>query len=133
MGLHPKPDCRQQAYTTEITRRVYDTLQAKAATALAAGYTAIIDAVSLLPEERRAFADIAARAGVLFTGIWLEADADAMAERIRERRGDASDATAEVLARQLQQDPGPIDWTRIDARGSAEQCLATARRAIAQG
>jgi predicted kinase len=93
----------------------------------------IIDAVSLLPEERRAFAGVAALAGVPFTGIWLEADADAMAERIRERRGDASDATAEVLARQLLQDPGPIDWTRIDARGGAEQCLTAARRAIAQG
>jgi hypothetical protein len=133
LGAAPETRLPAAAYTAEITRWVYDALQAKAATALGAGYTVIIDAVSLLPEERRAFAGVAALAGVPFTGIWLEADADAMAERIRERRGDASDATAEVLARQLLQDPGPIDWTRIDARGGAEQCLTAARRAIAQG
>ena len=132
LGAAPETRLPGEAYTAEITRRVYDALQAKAATTLAAGYTAIIDAVSLLPDERRAFADVAARAGVLFTGIWLHADADAMAERIRKRLGDASDATAEVLAQQLQQDPGPIDWTRINSRGSAEQCLAEVRRAIAQ-
>lgn len=132
LGTDPETRLPAEAYTADITRRVYDTLQAKAATVLAAGYTAIIDAVSLLAEERQAFAQVAAKAGVPFTGIWLEADADAMAERIRERRGDASDATAEVLARQLQQDPGPMNWTRIDARGSPDQCLASARRAIAQ-
>ncbi len=132
LGADPETRLPAEAYTAEITRRVYDTLQAKAATTLAAGYTAIIDAVSLLPEERRAFAEVAAKAGVAFTGIWLQADVDAMAERIRERRRDASDATAEVLARQLQQDPGPINWTRIDARGSVEQCLADVRRAVAR-
>ncbi len=106
-------------------------MQEKARAALAAGYTAIIDAVALLPDERRAFADVARKAGVPFTGLWLEADAEAMAGRIRTRRGDASDATAEVLAQQLRQGPGPLDWTRIDASGSPSECLAAARRALA--
>ncbi len=132
LGADPETRLPAEAYTPDITSRVYDALQTKAATVLAAGYTAIIDAVSLLAEERLAFAEVAAKAGVPFTGIWLEADADAMAQRIRERHGDASDATAEVLAWQLRQDPGPMNWTRISARGSANQCLASARCAIAQ-
>ena len=56
-----------------------------------------------------------------------------MAERIRNRRGDASDATPEILAEQLRRDPGPIEWVRIGAGASPEQCLAAARRALALG
>jgi aminoglycoside phosphotransferase family enzyme/predicted kinase len=131
LGAAPETRLPAEAYTAEITQRVYDRLQEKARAALAAGYTAIIDAVALLPDERRAFADVACKAGVPFTGLWLEADAEAMAGRIRTRRGDASDATAEVLAQQLRQGPGPLDWTRIDASGSPSECLAAARRALA--
>ena len=81
----------------------------------------IIDAVSLLPEERRAFADIAARGR---RAVYRDLGSKPMPTQWRNasasRRGDASDATAEVLARQLRQDPGPIDWIRIDARGGRE-------------
>ena len=56
----------------------------------------------------------------------------AMAERIRTRRHDASDATAAVMARQLEQDPGPIDWTRLEAGGGAQATLSAARRALAR-
>ena len=56
-----------------------------------------------------------------------------MAERIRARRGDASDATPEILAQQLRHDPGPMDWTRIDAEAGPDECLAAARRALSLG
>jgi hypothetical protein len=130
LGAAPESRLPAEAYTAEITRRVYDRLQEKAGAALAAGYTAIIDAVALLPDERHAFAEVARKAGVPFTGLWLEADAEAMAGRIRTRRGDASDATAEVLAEQLRQGPGPLDWARIDASGTPDESLASARRAL---
>src|SRR5262249_26781757 len=111
--------------------RVYDALCCKAATVLAAGYSAIIDAVALRPEERWSFAEVARTAGVPFSGLWLEGRADAMAHRIRARRGDASDATPGILAQQLREDPGPIDWIRIDASQGPEDCLAAARNAVA--
>ncbi len=133
LGAAPETRLAADAYTPEITRRVYDALCEKAATALAAGYSAIIDAVSLAPVERGAFAEIARRAGVPFSGLWLEAGPEAMAERIRARRGDASDATPEILAHQLRQGPGMMDWTRIDAGAGPGQCLAAARRALALG
>jgi uncharacterized protein len=131
LGAAPESRLPAEAYTPEITRRVYDALREKARTALAAGYTVIIDAVSLLPDERDAFAEVARNAVVPFTGLWLEAGEETMAERLHARRGDASDATAEVLAEQLRQDPGPIDWTRIDANGGLGECLAAARGALA--
>ena len=130
LGADPETRLPPEAYTPDITRRVYDALRDKAAAALAAGYTAIIDAVSLRAEERQSFAAVAQRMAVPFTGLWLEADASAMERRIVARRSDASDATAEVLASQLQQHPGPIDWVRLDAGGGPIDCLAAARQAL---
>jgi uncharacterized protein len=108
-------------------------LRGKAATALAAGYSAIVDAVALRPEERTALAAVARDAGVPFSGLWLDAAPRAMATRIGSRRHDASDATTAVLARQLDRDPGPIDWLRLDAGGDAEATLGAARRALGLG
>ena len=133
LGAAPETRLPAAAYAPDVTRRVYAALREKAATALAAGYSAIIDAVSLRPAERRSFAEIACKAGVPFAGFWLEADAEAMEERVRARRGDASDATTEILAQQLRQDPGAMDWTCIDAGGGPQQCLTAARRALALG
>ncbi len=133
LGAAPETRLPADAYSPDVTRRVYDALRRKAAEALAAGYSVIIDAVSLQPAERRSFADIAHAAGVPFSGLWLEAGAEAMAERIRIRRGDASDATPEILAQQLRHDPGEIDWTRIDASAGPEHCLVAARRVLALG
>ena len=92
--------------------------------------TVIIDAVALTAEERSSFVEIARAAKVPFSGLWLEARPEAMASRIRSRTRDASDASPEVLAEQLRQDPGKIDWTRIDAGGGSEDCLAAARHVL---
>lgn len=112
------------AYTQEAARTVYETLIATARTVIAAGHPAIVDAVFARPDERAAIAAAAREAGVDFTGVWLEADPARMAARIEERRGDASDATVEVLRRQLDYDLGPIDWHRVDASGTAEATAA---------
>jgi aminoglycoside phosphotransferase family enzyme/predicted kinase len=131
LGVDPETRLPPNAYTREISDRVYEALRRKVATVLAAGYSAIIDAVALKPEERRSFAEVARAAGVPFSGLWLEGRPEAMASRIHDRRGDASDATPKILAQQLRDDPGPIDWTRIDADQDPDGCLAVARRAIA--
>ena len=133
LGAAPETRLPAGAYTPDVTRRVYDALRQKAATALAAGYSVIIDAVSLTPAQRRSFTGIAREAGVAFSGLWLDAGAGAMAERIRTRRGDASDATPEILAQQLRRAPGPMDWMRINAGGGPEECLAAARSALSLG
>jgi aminoglycoside phosphotransferase family enzyme/predicted kinase len=133
LGVDPEERLPATAYTRQTSARVYDALRRKAAVGLAAGYTVVIDAVALTSEERSSFAEVARAAAVPFSGLWLEARPEAMANRIRGRVRDASDASPEILAEQLRHDTGKIDWVRIDAGGGAEDCLANARHAFAAG
>ena len=132
-GVAPETRVPASAYTAEVSRRVYQALRNKAAAALAAGSSVIIDAVSLNAEERRSFAAVAKATSVPFLGLWLAAPVPTMEHRLRARRRDASDASPEVLAQQLRQDAGQIDWVIIDAVTGPEACLTAARRALALG
>jgi uncharacterized protein len=129
-GVAPEMRLPDTAYAAEVSRRVYAQLCRQTAEALAAGYSVMIDAVSLKPAERASFAALAKAAGVPFSGLWLEAPAAMMEQRLRSRRRDASDASPEVLAQQLQQDAGPMDWVRIDAGAGPADCVLAARRAL---
>jgi uncharacterized protein len=129
-GAEPESPLPPEAYSAAVTARVYRDLCARAAAALRAGYSAVIDAVALREEERGSFAAVAAAAGVPFTGLWLEAPAPTLLARLGARHGDASDASPEVLGQQLSRDAGTIDWIRIDAGGDPEVTLDAARRAL---
>ena len=122
-----------EAYTPEITARVYAEMRARAEAALAAGHAAILDAVHARPAERDAAAAIARRAGVPFQGLWLDVPAEVMVRRIAARRADASDATVAVLERQLGYDTGAITWTRLPAAAGPDETLTAARAAFAGG
>jgi predicted kinase len=129
-GVAPETKLPAGAYVQGASDRVYETLRRRAKDALEAGYSVIIDAVSLKPAERQSFAATAVAADVPFAGLWLAAPAALMDRRLRARRHDASDASPEVLAQQLRQELGPLDWIRLDASGGAADCLAAARRAL---
>jgi predicted kinase len=124
-----------EAYTAEITNKVFGTIRERAATALAARRSVIVDAIYANREERQALVAIAKTRGVPFTGLWLEAPFEVMAHRIGSRveghtkgkRRDASDATVEVLKSQLEYTLGKIDWQPIDASGGEEATFAAAR------
>jgi predicted kinase len=53
-----------------------------------------------------------------------------MQERVTGRRGDVSDATAEVVRAQLEYDLGPVDWPRLDAAGPVKQTVAQGVRLL---
>jgi predicted kinase len=129
-GLMPEERLPPEAYRPEVTAVVYRELCEPAAIALEAGYAAVIDAVALREDERRDFAAVAQAAGVPFTGLWLDAPAETMRARVGSRQADASDASVDVLDRQLQADPGALDWERVDAGGDVEATFANARRAL---
>ena len=115
-----------EAYARAITETIYATLNEKAATVLATGYTAIVDAVHSAPHERAAVERVAEAAGVPFIGLWLDAPGGLLKDRITARKGDASDATADVVARQLNYDLGAISWHRLDASGALQATRETA-------
>lgn len=119
------------AYTPAVTERVYAGLLDRARTVLAAGHAVVLDAVHARPEERAAVARVAAEAGARFDGIWLDAPLDTRIARIGARRGDASDATAEVAERQDVYDLGPLEWLRTNAgRGAGETLAAALERLV---
>ncbi|HWV82929.1 MAG TPA: AAA family ATPase, partial [Hyphomicrobiaceae bacterium] len=120
-----------EAYARPVTEKVYAALNAKAATILATGYTVIVDAVHSAPRERTAVAQIAEAARVPFAGLWLDAPERVLKERVTARTGDASDATADVVARQLDYDLGDISWHRLDASGDLKALGDTSRALIA--
>ena len=129
-GVAPETRLAPADYSAEASRRIYDAVYDEARETLAVGRTVIADAVFARPEERAAIASIATAAGVPFDGLWLEADPALLERRVRERRGDTSDATPEVVRTQLAIELGAIDWHRVPSSGAAEDTLGTARRLV---
>jgi aminoglycoside phosphotransferase family enzyme/predicted kinase len=127
-GVSPETRLPAQAYARAASDAVYADLMARAAHTLASGGAVVADAVFAAPAERAAIAEIARQAGVAFTGLWLESDPAVMRANVAARVGDPSDATVEVVERQLGYDLGTIDWTRLDA--DADDLLARAAVAL---
>ena len=119
-------------YTRTASETVYATLNEKMRHVLAAGHAGIVDAVFAKPVERAEIEAVAAGLGVPFQGLWLEAPPDALVDRVAARRGDASDATPDVVRHQLAYRIGDLarSWTRVDASAGMLVTLARARAAL---
>jgi aminoglycoside phosphotransferase family enzyme/predicted kinase len=131
-GITPETRLPDSAYGSETTSRVYDALCRDAAAALVPGRAVIADAAFLSAEERAAIAATARMVRVPFSGLWLEAPADVLEQRLVDRRDDASDADVTVLRRQLEQDFGAVDWHHLEATGDAAGEARAARALIAE-
>jgi aminoglycoside phosphotransferase family enzyme/predicted kinase len=118
----------QAAYALDVTERVYALLDEKARRVLAAGHSAIVDAVFARPEERAAIESAAK--DVRFTGLFLTADLPTRIARVGGRTGDASDADAAVARAQEGYELGPMSWRQVDASGTPEETLAGAVAAM---
>ena len=131
-GVDPLQRLGPEGYTADVTQRVYATMTERAATVVRGGYAAIADAVFARPADRDLIEQAAAAAGVPFVGIWLDAPRDVLVERAALRQGDASDADAAVIQRQLEADTGWILWHRLDAAAALDQVIGQATAVIEQ-
>jgi aminoglycoside phosphotransferase family enzyme/predicted kinase len=121
-----------EAYTQAANDKVYAILYEKAQDVLAAGHAVIGDAVFAKPEERARIEAVAAELGIPFQGLWLRAPIEQLLDRVAARRGDASDATPEIVRHQLDWQPGglSVNWKGVDASASAEEMLRNTREAL---
>ncbi len=133
----------EEAYRPEVSKRVYEELRRRARVGLAAGQAVVVDALHNRPDDRAAveaisqdptLCEIAGEGAALpFHGFWLDAPPKTLMERVARRhraRGDASDATPEVLAKQLGQEPGPLTWQRLDATRDIKPLTEEALRVV---
>jgi aminoglycoside phosphotransferase family enzyme/predicted kinase len=122
-----------ETYTQAASDRVYAVLLEKARDVLAAGHAVIVDAVFTKPEERARIEAVATELVAPFQGLWLTAPPEQLCDRVAGRRGDASDATPEVVRHQLGWHLGAFaeSWKEIAASGSAKETLQNARSACA--
>ncbi len=116
------------AYTREAIARVYEALEAKAARVLAAGHSAVVDAVFADPTDRTRIAQVTGTAK--FQGLFLTAPLAVRVARVSGRASDASDAGAAVARQQEQYELGMMTWTEIDASATPEETLRRAKAAL---
>jgi aminoglycoside phosphotransferase family enzyme/predicted kinase len=118
------------AYAPDVTARVYGAIADKARRIVAAGHSAIVDAVFATPPERDALAAAAKAAKVPLQGLFLTADLATRIARVGGRTNDASDANAAVVQAQEDYDLGALEWPKIDASGTVVEILGRARAAL---
>ena len=104
-----RPTSCRDAYTPAVTERVYAVAD-KARRILAAGHSAIVDAVFAQPQERDAFAEAAKAADVPAARAVPHRGSGDPARPGRRPRRDASDADQIVARAQESYDLGPLDW-----------------------
>lgn len=114
-GLEETTCLGPEAYRPAVTAQLRAEMERLARAALRAGQSVILDATHRHATERAEAEDLALSLGLPFLGLWLDAPAECLRARIANRQGDASDATAAVLAAQLAEGTGPLQWTRLDA------------------
>jgi aminoglycoside phosphotransferase family enzyme/predicted kinase len=119
-----------ESYTRQAAFDVYAACFARAERALAAGHSVVLDAVFAEEGERSAAAELARHSKAQFAGVWLDAPTETLIARVAARRGDASDATEEVIAKQLGYDLGHLDWLRVDAGDTLAETLGRLRGTV---
>lgn len=104
-----------EAYSPDMSQKVYAEMARHAARVLGQGACVAADAVFDRQIDREAMEAVAAKAKVPFEGLWLEADEATLLSRVSNRTTGSSDATIDVLSRQLQRMSGSVSWRHLDA------------------
>lgn len=114
------------AYSADVSAQVYADMAKRAQQLLANGVTVIADAVHDRAEDRTRIEAAARAADLRFDGLWLEADPALLRARLDTRDPGASDADADVLAKQLARAPTVLDWQKISTANPLADSLDVA-------
>ncbi|WP_192248613.1 bifunctional aminoglycoside phosphotransferase/ATP-binding protein [Mesorhizobium silamurunense] len=113
-GVPAETRLPDKAYRPGVSERVYRQIAWRAELILAEGGSVVADAVFDKLEDRDRIERAASETNAPFAGFWLAADPSVLWRRISERKGGPSDATVDILSRQLQRDSGPLTWRKIE-------------------
>jgi aminoglycoside phosphotransferase family enzyme/predicted kinase len=119
LGAEPTDRLAAEGYSPDVTAEVYERLLARGRACLEAGHSVVLDATFLEEDRRGAVGALARETGCPAALVWLTAAPATLLARVAARRGDASDADADVVRAQLARDPGPIDWDAVEAGADA--------------
>lgn len=123
-GVPAETKLPDKAYRPAVSERVYREIAWRAELILVEGGSVVADAVFDNPGERDRIEHVGRDRAIPFFGFWLTSDPSILWRRISERRGGPSDATVDILSRQLQRDAGPLTWRKIKADRSVEAVAA---------
>jgi len=123
-GVPPETRLPETAYRPEVSERVYREMAWRAERILAEGGSVVADAVFDRPSDRMRIEQVVNGRGLPFLGIWLDAAPDVLWHRVDRRRGGPSDATVDILSRQLEKDAGAVSWRGRDAARSPARIVA---------
>lgn len=114
-----------EAYRPGVSAKVYRRLAEKAGTLLFQGSTVVVDAVFDDPANRALIEQAARDRNIPFTGIWLTTDAATLRTRVRDRKDGPSDATVDVLEKQLARNTGGPGWIQIETEKPVKEIVET--------
>jgi predicted kinase len=130
-GLPPETKLPRSSYSEQAATAVYDNADRLALSALSCGQSVIVDAVFAQSARRAKIEAVAARAGLPFDGLWLEASPDLRLDRVGWRGADASDADTAVAQAQGELTIGDLgSWRTISAAGPPDAVAARARSTL---
>jgi hypothetical protein len=124
-GVAAETRLPDRAYRPDVSEAVYREMASRAAKILSQGGCVVADAVFDRGPNRSRIAAEAESRGIPFQGVWLEADPSVLRRRVSERRGGPSDATVDVLSRQLQRRVDGLEWRRLDAARPPSDIVAS--------
>ncbi|MGX7876789.1 bifunctional aminoglycoside phosphotransferase/ATP-binding protein [Mesorhizobium sp. ORM6] len=114
-GVAAETKLPDKAYRPGVSERVYRQIAWRSELILTEGGSVVADAVFDKPEDRDRIERAASEADVPFAGFWLATYPSVLWHRVSERKAGPSDATVDILLRQLQRDVGKLTWRKIEA------------------
>jgi uncharacterized protein len=127
-GVAPGTRLPEKAYRPEVSAKVYREMAWRASLILSEGGSVVADAVFDNAANRKLIEKAAREANVSFVGVWLRTDPSVLWQRVSARRESVSDATIDILARQLQRKVGDVGWVMLDAAMEPAEIVARTLR-----